>query len=186
MQGSKQDHLYISTESYQFCVLRYENNTIITTTNGDIKDRSGKPVDIGHIGIIDPSKTMILMHLYDRLLKILPIDKNNNFESTYNLRIDELTVLDIKFLEGYNVPTLAILYQDHQDSRHVKTYCITQEQKLEKGPFHLANVESKSSILIPVAAKVGGGFLVVGEKTISYKNENSEKTIHIDPTMITT
>eukprot|EP01091_Cochliopodium_minus_P000594 TRINITY_DN1052_c0_g2_i2.p1 TRINITY_DN1052_c0_g2~~TRINITY_DN1052_c0_g2_i2.p1 ORF type:complete len:680 (-),score=176.68 TRINITY_DN1052_c0_g2_i2:1364-3403(-) len=183
-KGSKQDHLFISTESYQFCVLKYENNSIITTTNGDIKDRVGKPVDIGHIVIIDPSCSLILMHLYDRVLKILPIDENSNFESTYNLRIDELIVLDIKFLEGYDLPTVAILYQDHQDSRHVKTYQI-KDQKLEKGPIFLANVEAYASILIPLSKKIGGGFLVVGEKTISYKSPESEKSVHMDQTMIT-
>ncbi len=37
---------------------------------------------------------------------------------------NELGVLDIQFLHGCELPTICVLYQDGDDSRHVKTYVI--------------------------------------------------------------
>ena len=43
---------------------------LITRASGDVKDRVGRPVDNGQIGIVDPWCRMIGLHLYDGLFKV--------------------------------------------------------------------------------------------------------------------
>ena len=43
----------------------------MTRASGDVKDRVGRPVENGQIGIIDPWCRMIGLHLYDGLFKVL-------------------------------------------------------------------------------------------------------------------
>ena len=38
------------------------------------------------------------------------------------MRLDELKVLDLAFLHGCAAPTLAVLYEDTKEQRHIKTY----------------------------------------------------------------
>lgn len=46
------------------------------------------------------------------------------------MRLDELNVLDMKFLEGTSKPTLVVLYQDSKEARHVKTYEVNLKDKV--------------------------------------------------------
>ena len=176
--------MFISTENYQFCVLKYDNETgkIITTTNGDIKDRVGKAADVGQLAAIEPQSRVVLLHLYDRLVKIIPIDSKGAFEAAYNLRIDELKVLDVKFLHGQKSPTFALLYQDAQDCRHLKTYQIADEQ-LIAGPFQAANLKNSASMVVPLPQPLGG-VLIFSAENVVYKNFSQEKSVEYEATII--
>ena len=55
------------------------------------------------------------------------------------------------FLHGCTKPTLAVLYQDSKEFRHLKTYeLLLKEKEFGEGPWLLPNVESGASRLIPV------------------------------------
>ena len=43
---------------------------LVTRASGDVKDRVGRPVVNGQIGIVDPWCRMIGLHLYDGLFKV--------------------------------------------------------------------------------------------------------------------
>jgi len=122
--GEPQDLLFISTERYKFCVLAYDTKTgeIITRANGDLRDRVGKAADIGQIGIIDPDCRLIGLHLFDGSFKVIPIDSKGQLKEAFDIRLEELQVVDIKFLYNCSKPTIALLYQDTKEARHVKTY----------------------------------------------------------------
>jgi hypothetical protein len=46
------------------------------------------------------------------------------------------------------MPTLAVLYEDNKQKRHVKTYVINlKDKELAKGPWSQPNVESGASLL---------------------------------------
>jgi DNA damage-binding protein 1 len=69
----------------------------------------------------------------------------------------ELQVIDVKFLFGCNKPTIAVLYQDTKEARHVKTYEISVQNKdFSDGPWALSNVDRGACMLIPVP-KYGKG-----------------------------
>ncbi|CAB4306932.1 unnamed protein product [Prunus armeniaca] len=129
--GEAQDFLFIATERYKFCVLQWDAETseLITRAMGDVSDRIGRPTDNGQIGIIDPDCRLIGLHLYDGLFKVIPFDNKGQLKEAFNIRLEELQVLDIQFLYGCSKPTIVVLYQDNKDARHVKTYEVALKDK---------------------------------------------------------
>jgi len=64
------------------------------------------------------------------------MDKKGQLREAFNLRLDELQVVDIAFLFACQTrPTIAVLYQDQKETRHVKTYEICVKTKVRVGPF---------------------------------------------------
>ncbi len=83
--------------------------------------------------------------------------------------MEELNVTDVQFLYGCATPTIAFIHQDSH-ARHVKTYEISlSEKEFSKGPWKQDNVESESSILIPVPQPYCGA-LIIGQESIVYIN----------------
>ncbi len=63
-------------------------------------------------------------------VQVIPIDEKGQLQEASNIRIDELNVLDMKFLEATLKPTLVVLYQDSKEARHVKTYEVNIKDKV--------------------------------------------------------
>jgi hypothetical protein len=62
----------------------------------------------------------------------------------------------MKFLHGCARPTVALLYQDTKETRHVKTYEVNlKDKEFVDGPWSLSNVEGGSSMLIAVPKPLG-------------------------------
>ena len=123
--GKTNDRLFISTERYQFCIIAYdpEREEIVTEAKGDVGDRIGRPADAGQIANIEPNGRLIGLHLYDGLFKVIPAASSGALlQESFNIRLEELQVIDLVFLQGVPKPTLALLYQDNKEARHLKTY----------------------------------------------------------------
>ncbi|XP_031275117.1 DNA damage-binding protein 1a [Pistacia vera] len=183
--GEAQDFLFIATERYKFCVLQWdaESSELITRAMGDVSDRIGRPTDNGQIGIIDPDCRLIGLHLYDGLFKVIPFDSKGQLKEAFNIRLEELQVLDIKFLYGCSRPTIVVLYQDNKDARHVKTYEVALKDKdFAEGPWSQNNLDNGADLLIPVPPPLCG-VLIIGEETIVYCSANTFKAIPIRPSI---
>ncbi|KAB2091997.1 hypothetical protein ES319_A03G233400v1 [Gossypium barbadense] len=183
--GEAQDFLFIATERYKFCVLQWDSETseLITRAMGDVSDRIGRPTDNGQIGVIDPDCRLIGLHLYDGLFKVIPFDNKGQLKEAFNIRLEELQVLDIKFLYGCSKPTIVVLYQDNKDARHVKTYEVALKEKdFAEGPWAQNNLDNGADLLIPVPPPLCG-VLIVGEETIVYCSANAFKAIPIRPSI---
>ncbi|KAL0352802.1 UNVERIFIED_CONTAM: DNA damage-binding protein 1 [Sesamum angustifolium] len=181
--GESQDLLFIATERYKFCVLQWDAETaeVITRAMGDVSDRIGRPTDNGQIGIIDPDCRLIGLHLYDGLFKVIPFDNKGQLKEAFNIRLEELQVLDIKFLYGCPKPTIVVLYQDNKDARHVKTYEVALKDKdFIEGPWSQNNLDNGAELLIPVPPPLCG-VLIIGEETIVYCSASAFKAIPIRP-----
>eukprot|EP01114_Cavostelium_apophysatum_P022802 TRINITY_DN8377_c0_g1_i1.p1 TRINITY_DN8377_c0_g1~~TRINITY_DN8377_c0_g1_i1.p1 ORF type:complete len:965 (-),score=280.18 TRINITY_DN8377_c0_g1_i1:487-3381(-) len=185
-QGEQQDLLFICTERKKFCVLKYEADAgeIHTKAVADVQDRNGRDADVGQIATIDPECRAIGLHLYDGLFKVIPAEKTGALKEGFNLRLEELQVLDIKFLHGMTKPSIAILYQE-KESRHVKTYEVNVRDKElpEITALRLPNVENGASLLIPLPLPLGG-VAVIGETTITYHSATTTKSIAMSPTIV--
>lgn len=180
------DWLFLSTEKCDFCVLSFDRNTgeIVTQANGTAQDRIGRPAEHAQMGIIDPKGRIIGMHLYTGLFKIVGVNaKTGELSEAFNVRLEELHVIDIQFLHDTDAPTLALLYQDNREGRHVKTYEVNMEaQELTVGPVSKANVDS-ATMLVPVPAP-SGGVLIVGELGITYMPlVGEEVSVVVKPTL---
>ena len=103
----------------------------VTTASGDASDTIGRPVDNGQLGILDPDGRAIGLHLYDGLLKVIPVEPSGALGTEmFNCRLEELNVIDAAFLAGCPAPTVALLYEDAKHARHIKTYSIQMRSKV--------------------------------------------------------
>ncbi|KAF9971393.1 DNA damage-binding protein 1a [Actinomortierella ambigua] len=101
--------------------------------------------------------------------------KNSASSGTFldltNLAIEEITLMSMTFLHGYEKPTLAVLFQDTKEIRHVKTYEIEvrgADVKMNETGWCQSGL-SGARLLIPVPAPLGG-LLVIGDHAITYLN----------------
>ena len=109
---------------------------------------------------------LIGLHLYEGLFKIVPLESDGKFQEEFNVRLDELQIIDMCFLHGNSTPTLCVLFEDPKQRRHVKTYKVVLSRKeLVEGPWSQPNVESGASMLIPVPTASGGGVLILGQQS---------------------
>ena len=150
--GQKLAQLFVSTESNKFCILAWDGSEIVTKANGDLSDRIGRPADSGPIAIMEPRCRLIGLHLYDGLFKVIPATPSGALDKeAFNIRLEELQVIDLVFLHGLPKPTLALLYEDNKEARHLKTYEVhVKEKDFADGPWPVTNTERNASILIPV------------------------------------
>lgn len=174
-----QDLLFILTARYRVFILSYKPDTgdVVTRAYGDVQDRIGRPSDTGLIGIIDPQCRMIGLRLYDGLFKVIPLELDSNKElKAFNIRLEELHVIDIAFLHGCQVPTIVFIYQDSHE-RHVKTYeILMRDKEFNKGPWKQDNVEADASRVIAVPEPLGGA-LIIGQESITYHKGNNYHAI---------
>jgi len=63
-------------------------------------------------------------------MQVIPIGDNCTLLEAYNVRLEELKVLDIAFLYECSTPALAVLYEDTKEQRHVKTYEVNMRDKV--------------------------------------------------------
>uniref|UniRef100_A0A8C7D3Q5 DNA damage-binding protein 1 n=1 Tax=Oncorhynchus kisutch TaxID=8019 RepID=A0A8C7D3Q5_ONCKI len=184
-KGESKDLLFILTAKYNACILEYKQNgesiDIITRAHGNVQDRIGRPSETGIIGIVDPECRMIGLRLYDGLFKVIPLDRENRELKAFNIRLEELQVIDVHFLYGCQAPTVCFIYQDPQ-GRHVKTYEVSlREKEFNKGPWKQENVEAEASMVIPVPEPFGGA-IIIGQESITY--HNGDKYLAIAPPTI--
>ena len=138
--GAAQDELFVSTERFGFCVLAYEGGDIVTRAHGDLSDRVGKPCDNGQLCAIEPECRMIGLHMYDGLFKVIP-GKLRSSDDAFNKLLEELKVHDVAFLHVNPKPTLALLYEDTKELKHLKTNeVLLKEKDFGDGPWQLSQV----------------------------------------------
>uniref|UniRef100_A0A8C1IIK9 DNA damage-binding protein 1 n=1 Tax=Cyprinus carpio TaxID=7962 RepID=A0A8C1IIK9_CYPCA len=183
-KGESKDLLFILTAKYNACILEYKQNgdsiDIITRAHGNVQDRIGRPSETGVIGIVDPECRMIGLRLYDGLFKVIPLDRDNRELKAFNIRLEELQVIDVQFLYGCQAPTVCFIYQDPQ-GRHVQTYEVSlREKEFNKGPWEQENVEAEASMVIP--GEPFGGAIIIGQESITY--HNGDKYLAIAPPTI--
>lgn len=63
------------------------------------------------------------------MMQIIPMD-SMGFHEAFNIRVDELQVLSMEFLYDCPRPTVALLYHDNKDARHLRTYEISLKDKV--------------------------------------------------------
>ena len=54
--------------------------------HGDVSDRIGKKSETGTRAIIDPEARVIALRIYDSLLKVIPLEKDQSELKAYNIR----------------------------------------------------------------------------------------------------
>lgn len=169
--GERKDLLFVLTARYNAMILECEQDgeqiEIITRAHGNVQDRIGRPAETGIIGIIDPLCRVIGLRLYDGLFKVIPLDRDNRELKAFNIRLEEMTVIDVQFLHGCTTPTIILVHQDTH-GRHVKTYEISlRDKEFQTGPWRQDNVETEANVIIAVPDPFSGA-LIIGQESITY------------------
>ena len=106
---------------------------------------------------IDLDCRLIALHLYVAALNVMPMNNKGEIEESFNIRLEELQVSDIKFLYGYPDPAIAVLFQDNIGRRYLKVYVVDLGNKeLKLGPWLKVILDTGVSMLILVPMPVGG------------------------------
>lgn len=156
--------VFMITKRFCYSVLKYVNNQFVTIHAGGVRESMGRCSDVVPKCILDFNSKLIGLHLFEGYLKLMEVDK---MDAAFNVRLDELRVMDITILDGEK-PTLCVLYEDAGAAKHVRTYSVEMDKKkIGAGPWHQANVESGANVLIPVKMPMGG-VIIVGQQTIVY------------------
>lgn len=53
----------------------------------------------------------------------------SQIQEAFNIRLEELNILDMCFLYNCSKPTLALLYEDTKKARHLRTYEVNLKEK---------------------------------------------------------
>lgn len=170
-QHESKDLLFIVTAKYNAMILECQGDEdkidIYTKAHGNIADRIGKVSESGIIAVIDPEARVIGLRLYDGLLKIIPLEKENNELKAVSIRIEESEIQDLNFLHGCANPTLILLHQD-LNGRHIKTHELSlKEKEFVKVPWKQDNIEMEATIIIPVPEPLCG-CIIVGQESVLY------------------
>ena len=182
--------LFILTEKYHFCVLRYDahKKTFTKRASGDLKSSIGRRVNYIK-SAADPMNRMIAMYLCDGHIKILPMPANGGFADAFDLRLQDVTrLLDMSFLHGCPRPTLVLLHEDDMGQRHLKTITVdARDREFSIGPWGSGSSSGSSGggvpeqhesahTLIPIST---GGVVVIGTSVISYFGGSDRTSQHV-------
>ena len=90
--------------------------------------------------------------------------------------------LSIEFLHGRKTPTIAVLYTDRANARHVKTHTVSvKDREFLGGPWFQDNVDSQANFLIPVPEPFCGA-VIVGSESLLFVN--GESNICVAPSLM--
>jgi len=177
--SSKQSqYLFVLTQKNKFFVLSYNKDSkqFLTKSAGNAQDRVGREVQMGTKVAMSPCGRVLSLHIYDGLIKIVPIQRGQKLGEAYNTRIDELKVVDMVYLHqaGSKRPMLCLLYREAPigeiGEAHEETFIKIYSLDL-KGKELVRNESSEFQTKRDadrVFAVPFGGVMVVSEGCVEY------------------
>ena len=205
--SAQTDHLFVGTDRYQYFTCSWDSATRQIKTEQSYVDqadkvlRDSRDMDRCHI---DPTRRFMSLELYDGVVTVVPIEQTStkrvkresasgsrlgNLGEPTQVRIEELVTRSSAFVqtepEDKGNPRLAILWEDNQEVPQLKI----RELKYFSGDSPSAELETVAELrkdldlgvshLIPIIAP-HGGFLILGERSISYVDSGLKKFISRD------
>ncbi|KDD72432.1 hypothetical protein H632_c3354p0, partial [Helicosporidium sp. ATCC 50920] len=114
--GESTQRLVVVTARQQYAVLAYRDGTVTTLAHGSAEERVGRPAVAGPLAAIDPQGRCLALHLYDAMLRIVPLGHASGaLGESFLVKLDELHVLGMEFLDP--LPTGV---RDPRDSEHTR------------------------------------------------------------------
>ncbi|PKY09307.1 hypothetical protein P168DRAFT_263686 [Aspergillus campestris IBT 28561] len=172
----------------------------------DVSDPASRQPLMGNRCLIDPSGRFMTLEMYEGLIAVIPIvqlpgkkrgrapalpsgpdaPQVGELGELTTARIDELFVRSSTFLHVQSgAPRLALLYEDSQKKvrlsvRELQYTAATMSSSADATFAHIADFAQEldlgASHLIPVPAPLGG-FLIIGETSIKYVDDDNNELI---------
>lgn len=184
--------LLILTEKCQLLTLK--NKSCIGTL--ELREESARTAEYGHIMIVDPTNSFIACHIYQGLIKIIPVEsvagnnevshskkgkrKVTSHRSPFNVRLKELVVLDMIFLSGTDSPCLVILHQDSVENLHLVSYTIDFESNslVKSDLIQETTIDQGINKLIPLWGNMKGNVLAVSQSGFTLISQSESKMVY--------
>ena len=101
--GDGRDAVVFLTERLKICLVSWSGHGgdggLVTHDMGDMRMRIGRETTCGPRVLVDPRGRMLAVHIYDGLLRIIPLSPiTGKFERHFDVKLDELQVIDLVFL----------------------------------------------------------------------------------------
>uniref|UniRef100_A0A915B6F3 DNA damage-binding protein 1 n=1 Tax=Parascaris univalens TaxID=6257 RepID=A0A915B6F3_PARUN len=171
------DSILVLTQKHHLAILCWDTNgELRTRASGHIADRIGRHSETGIIACVHSSGLMAF-RLYDGLIKVVQWTEGSDLRG-FNIRCEDLYIIDLDFLSDPEKPTVVYIYRDH-NGRHLKAAAINLEDKELSSPplWKQDNIEAEACMVIPIPQPYGG-VIVVGHEAISYhKDANAYSAI---------
>ena len=83
------------------------------------------------------------------------------FHEAFNIRVDELQVLSMEFLYNCPRPTVALLYHDNKDVRHLRTYEVSLKDKVSSAYLSYMSVRDVTDGRLIGSLRAGHDFQII-------------------------
>jgi DNA damage-binding protein 1 len=201
-ESSPTDHLFVGTDRQQYFTCSWDAATKQIKTEQSYFDQADKVLrDNSHDRVhIDPTRQYLTLELYNGVVTVVPLrtpsgkrkksdptPSDEHLGEPVQVRIEELETRSSAFVQTHpedtSNPRLAILWEDNQEIPQLKI----RELKYQGGDNPSADfvtvaelreqLDEGVSHLIPISATFGGGFLLLGERSISYTDNTLKRFI---------
>ena len=179
----QQHRLVLVTEQQQLIVLQYDSasrHVVSSFAALDLSHKVGQLSDYGSRLLVSPRSDLIVCHQYEGVISCLPVDSRGGLGESVDVRIDECRVLDLCFLHGHSGSrhAIAVLYSDHKEKRHVRTFALdVKEREAKPAALSVQSLDYCPAYLIPVEEV--GGLLVVGEESVVLYGADGKRLSHV-------
>lgn len=185
--SENQDYLIVLTEKFKLSIMKWnvDDGRCQLVSSADTQDHCASSINTERIGIVDPLGRCIAIHQSRRLLRIIPTAPDAD-KTSFNVRLMEETIIDMVFLHGQSVPTIAMLCAPSKDSRELHTYTISMPiQDISHAPWRKNNLDATASKLVAIP-EPHAGVLVFADDTIIYASpQTDEISVNIDTAFVT-
>lgn len=202
------DHLFVGTDRFQFFTCSWEPETkqlITQQSYVDVADKQLRDTKEMDRCRIDPSRRYMTLEIYDGVITVVPIVQSQQGTKKVKLdkaagslgepvqvRTEEMLTRDSAFVrtkqDSRQNPRLAVLWEDNLDKpqlkiREIKYYPDGAGDPASAQMDTVAELKEELDLgvshLVPVSAPYGG-FLILGERSISYTDSDLKKIIRQD------
>ncbi|CAG9324331.1 unnamed protein product [Blepharisma stoltei] len=109
------DSLLIVTDPYNLSLAVFENSKLCLKESVSLKEKLSLRLEYFPFATLDPHQRAFCMHIYKGLIRIIGIKSNFTIGVSFNSRIEESWVIDMKFLNNSQELQLGILFKKESE-----------------------------------------------------------------------
>lgn len=172
------DAILITTTKYDIMVLACELDAssgtieLKTKARGGFKDTIPRGSCTSMLTVVDPEHQLIAIKCYDGILKLLDTRETKSELKLETLRMNDLNVIDITFVQGLSQAALAVVSKEPTNKLILKIYEVETNAKELGNIMVKKDIHDNQAFLIAVP-KPYAGVIVVGSQAIMYVNGKS-------------
>uniref|UniRef100_A0A2S2P1T8 DNA damage-binding protein 1 n=1 Tax=Schizaphis graminum TaxID=13262 RepID=A0A2S2P1T8_SCHGA len=175
------DLVFVVTAQYNAMILEFTQTSdkIEIITKGHCNVFDNLEISTGFMATIDPDATIVMLKLFERMFKIIPLDHEGELKlKVYSYITEDTNVKDIGFIHGFTNPTFVVIHENTMGRFiKIKEYISFDTMKRVKGLKNFKLTDKESSMVIPLPAPLSGA-IIIGGSSITYI-DGSNYFIHL-------